>query len=130
MKNKYIPIIIVAISIIVVLFFIVKPKDNSIPEDYIAVFNGGAGEITHSTYIYKIDNDHDNMGFKYINTVNTTTSWGSPDWEIEVVKTGEVTWTDDVFKVAKDHGAYSYVKVPNDDKTYSIEEFQKIFLMN
>ena len=61
---------------------------------------------------------------------NTTVSWGSPEWEIKITDSGEVTWTDDVFPVAKKHGAYSYVKIPNDDKTYTIEEFQERFLMN
>ena len=57
-------------------------------------------------------------------------TWGSPEWEIKITDSGEVTWTDDVFPVAKKHGAYSYVKIPNDDKTYTIEEFQERFLMN
>jgi hypothetical protein len=131
MKNKIIPIIIVAATIIIVLLFlIIKPKGDNIPNDYIAIFNGGSEEITYSTYIYKIDNGQANMGFKYINTVNTTVSWGSPEWEIKITDSGEVTWTDDVFPVAKKHGAYSYVKIPNDDKTYTIEEFQERFLMN
>ena len=131
MKNKIIPIIIVAATLIIVLLFlIIKPKGDNIPNDYIAIFNGGSGEITYSTYIYKIDNGQANMGFKYINTVNTTVSWGSPEWENKNTDSGEVTWTDDVFPVAKKHGAYSYVKIPNDDKTYTIEEFQERFLMN
>ena len=83
--------------------------DAEVPDGYIAVFNGGAGEITYSTYVYKIDNGQANYGFKYVNTINTTESWGSPNWNIKVVKTGTVDWTDDVFKVAEEHGAYSYV---------------------
>ena len=52
MKNKIIPIIIVAATIIIVLLFlIIKPKGDNIPKDYIAIFNGGSGEITYSTYI-------------------------------------------------------------------------------
>ena len=63
MKNKIIPIIIVAATIIIVLLFlIIKPKGDNIPNDYIAIFNGGSGEITYSTYIYKTDNGQANMG--------------------------------------------------------------------
>lgn len=39
-------------------------------------------------------------------------------------------WTDDVFTVAEKNNAYSYVTLPNDKKTYTIEEFQSMFLMN
>ena len=34
------------------------------------------------------------------------------------------------FMAAKEHGAYSYVTLPNDNKTYTIEEFQSMFIMN
>jgi hypothetical protein len=114
MKNNRIGILVVSITIVIVILSLIIPK--SIPEDYLAVFRG---DNSYSTYIYKIDNEHANMGFKYINTKGN-----------KVMKTGEVTWTDDVFKVAKDHGAYSYVKIPGDSKKYSIEEFQNQFLMN
>lgn len=105
-------------------------QDNNIPENYIAIFNGGAGEITYSTYIYKIDNGQANYGFKYINTTNTTVSWGSSEWNVRITGRGEVGWTDEVFKVAEDNFAYSYVQLPNDTKTYTIDEFMSMFLMN
>lgn len=103
---------------------------DKVPEGYIAVFHGGCCEVTYSTYIYKVDNDHANYGFKYINTTNSTVSWGSPQWTVKITKKGFVNWTDDVFTVAEKNGAYSYVTVPNDDKTYTIEEFMSRFLMN
>lgn len=130
-KKKIIIIVLILVILLIVTFLYIKNKNNNyIPDDYIAVFNGGSGEITYSTYIYKIDNGHDNSGFKYINTTNTTTSWGSSTWNIKITGQGEVTWTDEVFLVAKDNNAYSYVLLANDDKTYSIEEFMTIFLMN
>lgn len=103
---------------------------NGIPEDYIAVFHGGSGEITYSTYIYKIDNNQANYGFEYINTTNTTKSWGSSEWNVKVTDKGEFSWTDEAFTIAKENYAYSYVKIPGDKKAYSIEEFQKMFIMN
>ena len=134
-KQRIITIIIVLIiGILISLTFGCiynnRKYNAEIPDDYIAAFNGGAGEITYTTYIYKIDNGHANYGFKYINTVNTTVSWGSPEWNIKVVDKGEVGWTDEVFTVAKNNGAYSYVRLPNDRNTYSIEEFMSMFLMN
>lgn len=131
-KNKLIIFLITLLVIIVLIvlgIYLYKDKNN-IPDDYIAVFYGGSGEVTYSTYIYKIDNGHANYGFRYINTTNTTTSWGSSTWEIKITARGEVSWTDDVFVVAKENNAYSYVKIPNSNKTYSPEEFMKIFLMN
>jgi hypothetical protein len=59
---------------------------NEVPNDYIAVFHGGVGELTYSTYIYKIDNNQANYGFKYINTTNTTKHWGSSEWNVKVTQ--------------------------------------------
>ena len=114
------------------LYFNYRSVDESdkIPEDYIAVFHGGAGEVTYSTYIYKIDNDQANYGFKYINTTNTTKYWGSSDWNIKITKKGNIDWTDGVFTVAKENNAYSYVTVPGSNETYTIEEFQSMFIIN
>ena len=105
-------------------------QGQNIPEGYIAVFHGGVGERTYETYIYKDDNDHYNYGFTYINTTSTTKSWGSPEWNTEITKRGSFDWTDGAFIVAKENGAYSYVTEPGSDQIYTIEEFQKRFLMN
>lgn len=102
-------------------------KSDDIPDNYIAVFNGGSGEITYSTYIYKINNGQGNYGFKYINTTNTTTSWGSSDWNTKITSKGTVSWTQDVFKIAEENNAYSYVELPNDNKIYTIDEYMTIF---
>lgn len=135
MKNKkiIIPIVLSIILIICFIAFIIirNIKNNdTIPTDYIAIFNGGTGEVTYSTYIYKIDNNQPNYGFKYINTINTTTYWGSTKTTAKIIDQGTVDWTDEVFIIAQNHGAYSYVLLPNSNKTYTIEEFMQMFLMN
>lgn len=134
---KTISILIISLVIVLVLvqiYMVVASKkewsNDEIPENYIAVFNGGSGEITYSTYIYKIDNNHDNYGFEYINTINTTTSWGSSEWNKKIIKKGSFDFTDGAFIVAEKHGAYDYVRVPNSNETYTIEEFQSRFIMN
>ena len=128
--------VLIVLSVIILIVFILnsfgfKKKDyNYVKDGYIAVFHGGSGEITYSTYIYKIDNDHLNMGFEYINTVNTTVSWGSSEWESKVVSSGEFDFTDGAFVVARKHGAYDYVIESSTNEKYTIEEFQNRFLMD
>ena len=115
---------------------ILKTKDfdgeinKKIPDGYIAVFHGGSSEITYETYIYKIDNGQASFGFEYVNVTNTTESWGSSKWNAKITKRGSVSWTDDVFEVAKENNAYSFVTLPNSDEIYTIEEFMSMFLMN
>lgn len=124
MKNKIIPIIVVFISLVVVItFLIIDGISSSIPNDYIAVFQGESVNTKYSTYIYKIDNGHANMGFKYINTITIKGKTNIKD-------KGEFSWTDGAFIVAKKHGAYDYVEIPGDTKRYTIEEFQGRFIMN
>lgn len=105
-------------------------SNDEIPNNYIAIFHGGSGEIVYETYIYKINNGEANYGFNYINVTKTTTSYGSSEWNTKITKHGSVAWTDNVFGVAKENNAYSYVTLPNSDKIYSIEEYQQMFLMN
>jgi hypothetical protein len=133
MKKKNIVICIVFVLIILIFAtasLILKKNSSGIPNDYIAVFHGGAGEITYSTYIYKVDNGKENYGFKYINTTNTTKSWGSPKWKTKITKRGEFDWTDGAFEVAEKNSAYDYVQLPNSEEIYSIEEFRSIFMKN
>ena len=136
MKNKKLfcifAILIIIVLVIGSIIYINKKKTNNdkIPDGYIAIFHGGAGEITYETYIYKKDNGHANSGFDYINVTNTTVSWGSSEWNSKITKRGSVQWTDDVFEVAKENGAYSYVTLPNSNETYTIEQYMSMFLMN
>ena len=96
----------------------------------IATFHGGVGEVTYETVIYKIPNGDANMGFKYENKTCTTKRWGSSEWDCTTTKKGEVTWTESVFDVAEENGAYSYVTRPNDSKTYTLEQFADMFMMD
>ena len=136
MKNKKLfcifAILIIIVLVIGSIIYINKNKTNNdrIPDGYIAIFHGGAGEITYETYIYKKDNGQANSGFDYINVTNTTVSWGSSEWDSKITKRGSVQWTDDVFEVAKENGAYSYVTLPNSNETYTIEQYMSMFLMN
>lgn len=137
MNNKRIIKIFIGVTVVfvsfVLLFLSLRHEEyygNEIPDGYIAVFHGGVGELTNSTYIYKIDNGHANYGFTYINTTNTTKYWGSPEWDVKITGKGKFSWTDGAFSIAKKNNAYSYVTIPGDKKAYSIEEFQGMFIMN
>ena len=131
MKNKIIVIIILCLIMLIGLYFGIKYINNrEIPDNYIAVFHGGAGERLVSTYIYKIDNGHANYGFKYINTVSMTESWGSSNYQEKITDRGKVDWTDNVFSAAQKNGAYDYVRLPNDTRRYTIAEFMGMFMMN
>lgn len=137
MSNKRIIQIFIGVTVVfisVVLLYLSLRHEvfytDEVPKDYIAVFHGGAGELTYSTYIYKIDNGQANYGFRYINTTNTTKHWGSPEWNIKITDKGKFSWTDGAFKVAKENNAYSFVTLSNDEKIYTIEEFQSMFIMN
>lgn len=137
-KENFYLIVILVISVFIVgciLGAINKnSKDNKnnekIPDGYIAVFHGGSAEITYETYIYKNNSGHANSGFDYVNVTKTTTFWGSSEWNIKITKQGSVKWTDNVFEVAKENNAYSYVTLPNSDKIYTVEEYMQMFLMN
>ena len=122
--------IIVLLLIFSILIFLKFKNSNKIPDGYIAVFHGGYGEQTYETYIYKENNGHSNSGFNYINVISNIISYGSNQWNRKITKRGSVTWTDDVFTVAEENNAYSYVTLPNSDKTYTIEEYMNMFLMN
>ena len=110
----FVSITVLLLTLVLILLPNSKEKlhDNKIPNDYIAVFNGGSGEITYKTYIYKINNKKENMGFKYINTTCTTKSWGSSEYNENITAKGKITFTDGVFEVAEDNNAYSYVTIP------------------
>lgn len=132
-KKQKLLFIIVTIVTLLCINTIVKliiPKNDEIKDGYIAVFNGGSGEMTFSTYIYKINNNKSNYGYEYINTVNTTTYWGSSDWNIKIKKSGKFNSPNNAFTIAKAHGAYDYVEVTNHERIYSIEEFEEIFLID
>ena len=134
MKNKKLfcifAILIIIVLAVISIIYINKNKttNDRIPDGYIAIFHGGAGEITYETYVYKKDTGQANFGFDYINVTNTTVSWGSSKLNSKITKRGSVQWTEDVFEVAKENGAYSYVTLPNSNETYTIEQYMLMFL--
>ncbi len=136
MNNKKIKVIffvLIVVIIVVMLGFCLNMRyqnNKAIPNDYIAIFHGNMGNQTYETYIYKKDNGHTNFGFKYINVTSTNKSLKNFNLKYKINSEGEFDWTDSAFEVAKKHGAYSYVTLPNDEKVYTIEEFQNIFIMN
>lgn len=105
-----------------------ETKNDRIPNDYISVFHSESGDIIYETYIYKILNVEDNQGFNYVNVTKTLN--GKNQWNTEVTHHGSVAWTDQVFEVAEENNAYSYVTLPNSEKKYTIEEYKTMFLMD
>lgn len=136
-KRKSRKTVIIALVSVVILgvsmISICLPKNkktSQVPNDYLAVFQGGSGEITHSTYIYKLDNGKKDCGYKYINTTNITKSWGSSDCDVNKTEEGTVVYVKDIFQIAKENNAYSYVTLPGDSKTYTVEEYEEITTSN
>ena len=131
-RNKKITIAVVAsaiIAAIIIILLIIFNNHNTVPNGYVAVFHGGGAEVTRETYIYKDNNGEPNRGFTY---VSTETIWGvdPENARTEILKRGSFEWTDGAFSVAEENRAYSYVTIPGDNKTYTIEEFMSRFLMN
>ena len=117
-------------------FYVDSQKSQSTEEGntqnskLVATFHGGSSEKTYETEIYKDDNGHANMGFTYINYECSTKRWGSSEIVRTVTGRGAFTWTDGAFEIARKNNAYSYVTVPDSSRTYSIEDFQSIFIMD
>ncbi len=91
---------------------------GDVPDGYIAVIRGGVGEKTSETYVYETD-----KGYKYINVTSTTVSWGSPQWDHEVEKTGTVSSKEEVVEIARKHGADSCVTYPGSFDPCPITDF-------
>ena len=116
----------------VILFFVVKVKYNqksglnknsnenikyTLNDDYIAIFNGGSGEQIYKTYVFK-----DNK-YYYINVTSTTESWGSTKRKDVITSKGSAKNMDEIFKIASENNAFSYVMLPDNDGPYSIETY-------
>lgn len=126
MKNKkifWMITILIIICLIISFVLLYLNKNNKIPDDYIAIFNGGSGEITYKTYVYQKSDSK----FYYINVTSTTVSWGSDETTDRVTKRGTVYSKDKILEIAKKNNSYSYVNL-QDNESYTIEEFKKIFL--
>lgn len=122
LKYKVVISAVLGLIMILAIFLTANGGKNKIPDNYIAVFNGGYGEVTYSTYVYKLK-----KGYKYINTTNTTVSWGSTERVQKITGKGKVKLTTDVFPIAEKNNAYSYVMMAGSDRAYTIEEFRAIF---
>ena len=124
MKDKKY-LIIVGIFVVVIIFSLLTilkgGSYKSLSEDAIAIFHD-SNDINR-TYIYKEDNEQANMGFRYINAIGHGKSY-------KIFSTGVFDFTDGAFEIAKEHGAYNYVTVPGNERKYSIDEFQSMFIMN
>ena len=122
-KSNKLELVLIFIPFIIaigfLLFSVFTTNSIKIPENYIAIFHGSSDKTNYKTYIYKIDTEEANYGFSYINTTND-----------KITDKGKVDWTDNVFEVAKENKAYSYVTLPNNDKKYTIDEYSRMFLMN
>ena len=120
-KKHFLMIAVFALLVIISLPTALKSNGKHFSEGAIAIFHDN--KDTYRTYIYKEDTGQANMGFRYINAVGHGKSY-------KILSKGYFDFTDGAFKVAKEHGAYSYVTIPGNDKKYSIEEFQSMFIMN
>ena len=124
-KRCLIVVLLIIVLIIVTIFILNKAASNvTINDNYIAVFNGGSGELMVQTYVYLNDDI-----YEYINVTKVTESWESSKWIYKINSTGRFENKEDAFVISKKHGADSYVEIPNDDKQYSMEEFKKYFFV-
>ena len=97
-----------------------KRVEITVDDGYIAILEGGAGEIMRKTYLYKTDS-----GYRYINVTATTVSYGSPQWKEVVNSAGEISSKDEIISIAKGHGSCGFVMIAGEDKPCTIEEFLK-----
>lgn len=124
MKKKSIYLFFFIAILVLIIVFLVISNNNRISDNYIAVFHGGAGEITYETYIYK--NKNDTSKINYINVTSTTDSYGSNKQKHKITKRATIA-KNDIFKIAKDNKAYSYVTISSGGKIYSIDQYKDIF---
>lgn len=86
MKKKNICLFFFIVILVLIICILILKSNNKIPDNYIAVFHGGTGEITYETYIYK--NKNDNSKVNYINVTSTTVSYSSAKWKHKITKRG------------------------------------------
>lgn len=120
-KKHFLMIAVFALLAIISLPTALKSNGKHFSEGAIAIFHDS--KDTYRTYIYKEDTGQANMGFSYINAIGHGKSY-------KIFSSGSFDFTDGAFKAAKEFGAYDYVTIPGNDKKYSIEEFQSMFIMN
>ena len=78
----------------------------------------------YETFIYK-----NGTGYKYINIISVTESWGATKWNNKFQSEGTCSNKDEVLKAAKDFGSAGFMVLPDDlMKTYSVDDFIKMDL--
>lgn len=128
MKKRNIIILIIIILLLqgIMIFYSYHSKfDNIIPTNYQVVFKGETGEAVYSTYLYSKKKGK-KISYSYINTNSTLSSYDSSLWNEEIINKGKLKNIDDIFSIAQENNAYSYVLF-EDGKILSIEEFKKTF---
>ena len=99
--------------------FAYKEYGDFTPDDgYVAVLQGGVGEIAYKTYVYKTDN-----GYRYVNVTSTTVSWGAARWTSVVDGSNTVSTREKVIEIAKDHNSGDFVIFPGDNTAHPVEDF-------
>ena len=114
--------LIVILSTVVIILF--NTNKNDIPNGYIAVFKGESTDVVHTTYLYK---EKKKKKYSYINTITRLDRNDSSMWNEEILQQKKLKKKKDIFKVAKENEADSYVKYEKDGNIYTIEEFKKEF---
>lgn len=84
----------------------------------VATIQDGSGEVMRMTEVYRLDDD-----WCYVNFDCKTTSWGSPEWERNIIVSGRVHTLDAIIKAAKDFGSDGFVTYPSDKDTHTIDDF-------
>ena len=125
-KIKWIVLISFIIVINIVIISISLHQDEKIekiPDNYIAAFKAEDAETVKTTYLYQKKSGK-KIKYQYVNTIITTDPYDDTITQEKIVKTGKLKKKKDIFKIAKKHGAYSYVRIKEDDNIHSIEELE------
>lgn len=99
-------------------------KDYKLPDGWIASLRDGAGEIMYETFIYR-----EGTGYKYINVVAMTESWGASKWNNHFKSEGTCQTKEEVIKAAEAFGSAGFMVLPDDlTKAHSVDDFIKMDL--
>ena len=127
MKKNTIILIAIIVLIVIINILLAQTNTTDIPTNYIVVFRGESGEITHTTYLYEKKKKGKKKTYKYINTISTSRGYDSVNWQEEVLKKGKLKKKKDIYKQAEKNNADVYVKYVKDNRTYTYKEFKKIW---
>ena len=100
---KKVLICIFVIGLIIISVFLYKNRYNfvEIEDNYFAVISSGSGERLVNTYLY-----FENGEYSYIEAVDMTIFWGSPEWKTTIIDVGKFNNESEVINlVPKDTSA-------------------------